>query len=230
MHSRWLCFLCVVILGSGVASAERIVWARGAVHFGHECPPPAQHCRIAYVPSPNHRYALSVTIAGDVPSFEVLAGGKRYPLSPGSFVEMDALWAPDSSALSLAWNSNALMETTQIYTVDADGVHATAMAPVQTDFVRKFPPCVGNPPPCEIDASGKDYNYLTVAWSSPHTVVMMAEVPGSSRFGANLGGVTGYEVDARTGAILRVLKPREFKRRWQWRMGWNFNVADASGG
>lgn len=227
----------VPLLSCYSASAERFVWARGAVHFGNECKPPAESCRLAYVLAPNHQYAISVARTKDNLEVEVVEGAKHFqiPLAEevgaemDSFVEMEILWAPDSSAVSFAWSTSAITESSRIYAVGLDGVRSVNLAQVRDNFVRKWPPCVGVEGNCDASAFEKGYNYLTVAWASPHSVVLMAEVPSSSMYGANMGKVVGYEVDTETDKIVRSMTPREFKRRWRSRMGWKFDLAAAEG-
>ena len=219
------------------ALAERIVWARGSVHFGHECKPPAESCQLAYVLAPNHRYAVRVARTKESLTVVVVEGVRRFPIPLAKdmnaemdwFVEMEILWAPDSSAVSFAWNTSAITWSSQIYTVGPDGVRSVDLSEVRRRFVSTWPACVGVEGDCDVSTSGGSYNYLTVAWASPHTVVMMAEVPSSSSYGANLGRVVGYELDTKTDRIVRSMPPREFKRRWQSRMGWEFNLAAAGG-
>ena len=166
-------------------------------------------------------------------AFEVIAGARHFKVSPASgmsadldepYIEMEALWAPDSSAFSLAWNETAITDRSEIYVLEAQGPRQVDLTPVREGFARKFPPCVGDPGPCAVDHNGRGYNYLTVAWAAPHTVVLMAGVPPSSSWGRDMGRVSGYEIDAITGRIMRVLTPVEFKKRWQSHLGWDFSV------
>ena len=135
--------------------------------------------------------------------------------------------APDSSAFSLSWNETAITDRSEVFVVQPEAVRRLDLKPVRESFARKHPLCLGVPAPCEVDQTGLSYNYITVAWAAPHMVVLMAEVPPSSSQGRNMGKVNGYEVDALTGQVSRVLSPAQFKRRWQAHLGWDFNVRDA---
>lgn len=231
--------ICLVFLtGAAGCSAERILWAKGATHFGHECPPSrADSCILANVASPDHQIALEVRRTRDDISFEVVRGTKHFRLSTpagmdaeiGWYTGMEILWAPNSSAVSLAWSENAITLASQIYVMTPDGPIPMDLGAVMADLVKDYPPCVGNPGPCPINRDGKDYNYLTVGWAAPHTVALMGEVGESSSFGRNMAKVNGYEVDVPSGRIVRVLKPKAFKERWQSHMGWAFNVRNANG-
>ena len=106
------------------AGAEAIVWAKGAAHFGHECAPPATNCTLAQVPSPDRRHVLRVSRAGERFRYEIVTDSARESLHPGSdrgadleepYVEMEVLWAPDSTAASLSWNETAITDRTEVY-------------------------------------------------------------------------------------------------------------------
>jgi hypothetical protein len=58
-------------------------------------------------------------------------------------------------------------------------------------------------------------NVAAIRWTErSNRLLMMAWVPDSSSFGANLGRYNGYEVETRTGRILRRYDQREFKQRF----------------
>lgn len=230
---------CVLFLtGTVTCPAERILWAKGATHFGNECPPSkGGSCTLAHVVSPNHQLAVEVRRTRDDITFEMIRGSQHFRLLTPTgldpeldwFVGMEILWAPDSSAVSLAWSETAITFASQIYVVKSTGPVAMDLGGVMADLGKEYPPCVGNVGPCPINRGGKDYNYLTVGWAAPHTVALMGEVGESSSFGHNMGKVNGYEVDTSSGRIVRVLKPKPFRQRWQSHMGWTFNVRNAEG-
>lgn len=223
-------------IGSSCASAEQTVWALGGVHFGHECPNDNASCVLAHVASRDGKKIFVARRSAGAFHFEVLTKGAASQLHPAfrtgvdsdeSYVEMGFLWAPDSSAFSLSWNETAITERSEVYVVGPQTLRKVDLTFMMRDFAKRFPPCVSDPAPCEIDRHGRFYNYLTVAWAAPHTVVMMAEVPPSSSWGRNLGEVSGYEVNALTGSVVRVMTAAEFKRRWQSHMGWNSTAPNA---
>jgi hypothetical protein len=230
---------CFLLLGFTFAcSGESMRWAKGATHFGSECPPAkGDTCTLARVPSPDHRLSVVVRRTREEINFAVIRGAQRSQFAAPTelhqevdwFTGMEVLWAPDSSAFSLAWSENAITNMSRIYVVKEGRPVAVDLAAVRADLVKDYPACVGVPDHCVVSRDGKDYNYLTVGWAAPHTVAIMGEVGESSSFGRTLGKVNGYEVDAASGKIVRVLKPGAFKRRWQSHMGWTFSVSNAMG-
>jgi hypothetical protein len=172
-----------------------------------------------------------VSVTKKVPSVRIFEDGRSYPMkwdfdTEVPFVQMEILWSPDSRAVSFAWNESAITQKSRIYTLKANGPKLVDLQTVLTDLSDAYPPCVGDPDPCRLSKSGADYNYLTVAWAAPHTVVLMGEVPGSSSFGRNMSQVKGYELDVVTGKIVAVLTPEVFKRRWQYRIGWDLRIPE----
>jgi hypothetical protein len=57
-------------------------------------------------------------------------------------------------------------------------------------------------------------------------MVVMTEIPCSSRFGGIMCQVLGYEIEVPSGKILRRMEPKDFARRWQHSMGWKFRIPD----
>jgi hypothetical protein len=222
--------LVAVLFAPALGHAEKNIWAKGATHFGKECMPPKKSCTLAYVKSPDGRKAVVVRIKDETPSIELAQDTATYPLNPVDrdvpFVEMEILWSPDSSAVSFAWNNTGITSSSRIYKLTSNGPRAVDLSPVMDTLARAYPPCVAVHERCDLSKSGEDYNYLTVAWSAPHTAVLMGEVPPSSQFGANLGQMEGFEVDASLGKVIRVLTASQFKREWQRHMGWHFRVPD----
>jgi hypothetical protein len=57
-------------------------------------------------------------------------------------------------------------------------------------------------------------------------MVVMTEIPCSSRFGGIMCQILGYEIEVPSGEILRRMEPKEFERRWQHSMAWKFWIPD----
>lgn len=225
-----IALLCIFLTHRS-SHAETVVWANGATHFGHECKPPLTSCTLASVKSPDGQNTAIVRIEKDGPIAEIRQGKTTYSLNwkfdtEVPFIEMEILWSPDSSAVSFAWNDTAVTQSSRIYNVSAKAPRQVNLHPVMKNFADIYPPCVGDPAPCRLSQSGEDYNYLTLAWSSPHTLVLMAEVPSTSSSGRNLGQLTGYEVNATTGRIVNVMGAGELKRYWQKKIGWNLRIPE----
>jgi len=92
-----------------------------------------------------------------------------------------------------------------------------------------YPPCralnqvLGD---CRKSSNGSDFNYATVAWSASATAVIMAEVPCDSLWGGIMCQVEAYELDIGTGRIVARIDAREFKKKWQPSLAWNFRIPD----
>jgi hypothetical protein len=229
MILKALVLLVIACSSSLLAHGQEDVWARGAVHFGNECADGGQVCRLASVRSPDGNSIVEVRLSGDALVLRFSKGSAHFTTTfrltdALGHSEIDLLWSLDSSAFSLTWSKNAYTESTQIFVVGGDGLVATDMSALHHAFALRYPPCAGKRAASYISRTGRDYNYVTVAAKAPHTFVMMAEVPPSSSYGAHMGKVLGYEVDAATGKILDVMRPREFKRRWQSHIGWKFEL------
>lgn len=214
------------------ASAEHFTWAKGAHHFHAECPQDKSRCTLARVLSPDHGSALLARVTDGVLTLSIVHGAKGYELvgTLGSMppVDLEVLWSPDSSAVSISWNETGITHKTEAFVVTPHGPRLLNLAPVMQDFSRDFPPCVEShdPGPCPYASNGSDANYLAVAWASPHTLVLMAEAGESSSYGKNLAQLEGYEIDASDGKILRELTAAAFKSRWQSHMGWRFRIPE----
>ena len=83
---------------------------------------------------------------------------------------------------------------------------------VRRDLARRFPACVGPEAGCTPEqrkSMEEDVVWVNVAairWmQNSDQLLMMAWVPDSSAFGANLGRYNGYVVDAHDGRILEPL-------------------------
>jgi len=69
------------------------------------------------------------------------------------------------------------------------------------------------------------YNMSGVDWLQDSSgVVVMSEVPPTSRYGGIMGQVMGYELEVPSGKILQRLDAKRFKMKWQKSMAWKFRV------
>ena len=169
----------------------------------------------------------------NVPFVQLISKTKHWylDLDPDWTVEFEVLWSPDSQFVALTGNPNGYTESVRVF-------HLTESGPVSLDVARapfadmmhRFPPCLAshaNPDLCEeIANSDEDINFAAVGWTGEHTIVMMAEIPPTGDYGGILGQVMGYEVELPGGRILQSLTAREFKRKWQRVMAWNFSIPE----
>jgi len=95
-------------------------------------------------------------------------------------------------------------------------------------MIKSFPPCrakYADANECAgLAQHPEDVNVAAVDWTrGSSAIVVMAEMPCSSRFGGIMCQVLGYELDASTGRILRRMQPRVFAKEWQPSMAWKFH-------
>jgi hypothetical protein len=215
------------------AHVEVTTWSRSAYALPYAVNPnPA--LRNAHVPSPNGKYEIacssvpkeqkvsdSVSETLDAPSCEFVAPGKR--LSIDLEVGPEALWAPDSDAVAVTHSLGGALGTYQvlIYRPENSGPDDIATE-VRRDLSHRFPACVGGQSGCTADQrklmrnDPKWVNVAAIRWmENSKRLLIMAWVPDSSAFGANLGRYNGYLVDAHTGRILTRYSEQEFKRRFK---------------
>ena len=222
--------VAVLCLQNPSLRAEKILWAKGARHFGYECPNDGDTCALALVRSPNGKSTAKVSRQKGIEVFEIIEGSVHYRLPEVEddpevpFVQMEILWSPDSAAVSFAWNSTAITDLTRIYVVGNGTPKLVDISPLIRDFVKQYPPCVGTVGPCDFSANAPDTNCLTVAWSRARTVVLMVEAPETGDYGSNMAQVDGYEFDTSNGQVVRKMDARSFKHRWQSHMGWRFRI------
>jgi len=234
---------------SSWAAAGRPVYARKAAGFPTRCwPDQVKECRALRLPSPDGHSAVSVRYhkeamrSGD---FALLASlqvtqkdGTTIELDAPGLVEAELLWSPDSSSFLINW-SNAGMgdQGVEIYRLSqlrkqTDGGEAhSIIAAAQRDMLERFPPCWArdaDPKDCENLANHPEaVDVAAVDWTrGSSAIIVMAEIPCSSRYGGIMCEVLGYELDASTGKILRRMQPREFAREWQHSMAWKFHLPD----
>jgi len=75
------------------------------------------------------------------------------------------------------------------------------------------------------DQGLRSLNMLALSWlDEGRALAVFGEVPPSSMFGAAMGDVMGFEIDARTGSVLRSLTAADFKQRWQPAASWALAV------
>jgi hypothetical protein len=219
------------------ALAQITTWSRAAhpLPYAVNADPALRNARI---PSPNGKYEIacnsvphaqqvsaSVTEMLEAPSCEIVAAGKRVPIDLR--VGPEALWAPDSAAVAITHSLGGALGTYQvlIYRPRQAGAHDISTE-VRRDLAKKFPACVGSAAGCSAAQQRKmrhDPSWVNVAairWmEKSDQLLMMAWVPDSSDFGANLGRRQGYVVDTHNGRILHRYSEAEFQKRFRQYFG-----------
>jgi hypothetical protein len=212
---------------------EAATWSRSAHPLPYALnPDPA--LRNARIPSPNGKYAIAcnsvpqehrisegVSETREAPACEFEAEDKRVLIDLE--VGPEALWAPDSDAVAVTHSRGGALGTYRVLIYRPENSGATDIAnAVRQDLAKRFPACAGARAECtsaQRKAMRKDVEWVNVAairWmEKSDRLLMLAWVPDSSAFGANLGRYNGYVVDARHGRILSRYSEREFKRRFK---------------
>jgi hypothetical protein len=227
--------------------AAKPVYAKKAVGFPTRCWSDAvRECRALRIPSPDGRTSVAVTYhkmplqRGDyilrASLLVIQKDGTRVELEPRGMVEAELLWSPDSTSFLVNSSDGGegpqFVEIYRLHDLKGDPGYAegpsSLVAAAQHDMVKSFPPCRAK------DADAKEcaglaehpesINVAGVDWTrGSSAIVVMAEIPCSSRFGGVMCQVLGYELDASTGRILRRMQPREFAKEWQPSMAWKFH-------
>jgi hypothetical protein len=238
---RWSVALAFALAAASLSLAETnskpssahagavTTWSRAA----HPLPNalmPDPGLRTARVPSPNGKYEIACNLLPKVqtvsnsemlnaPSCELVAPGKRMPIDLQ--VGPEALWAPDSDAVAITHSDGGALGTYHvlIYRPESDDQVELASA-VRQDLARRFPACAGRGCTAEerrrLRKNSDWVNVAAIRWmENSRRLLMMAWVPDSSSFGANLGKYNGYVVDARNGRILNRYSEQEFQKKFR---------------
>lgn len=212
---------------------EVTTWSRSAHPLPQSLNPDAA-LRNTRIPSPNGKYAIacngvpqerrvsdSLSEMQEATSCEFVAPDKRVPIDLE--IGPEALWASDSDAVAITHSRSGALGTYQVLIYRPENNRAADISSaVRRDLARRFPACAGTLAGCTAEqrrAMRKDVTWVNVAairWmEKSDRLLMLAWVPDSSAFGANLGRYNGYVVDARDGRILSRYSQNEFKRRFK---------------
>jgi hypothetical protein len=227
-----------------VAHGERPTWARKATAFQAVCKERSEFhkCKPLLIPSPDNRSRVEVAYVKDddmmFASVRLATPGRDTrgigePCSNGS---VELLWSPNSKAFfinSAGCGSAISGFVVSVYLVDSanidEGLDLTQEA--MHDMVKSFPPCKAlhhDPEECKVMQTDREYyNMSGIDWLEDSSgIVVMSEVPPTSRYGGIMGQVMGYELEVPSGRILRRLDAKEFKLKWQKSMAWKFRMPD----
>jgi hypothetical protein len=224
--------LCV--LGSSASAADHIWSKTGAVvslFVGNEGVGKVGPFE-AYSPDHSERIEVAFTAGkgdGDAtPVAAIYSGETRLALPlDREWVQVEVLWSPDSKSVALTGNFNGYTNSTKIFRLANGSLKTVALVALQRDVANVYPPCEGQNADdkiCHNEQNGDQFNYATIAWADATTAVIMGEIPCSSSQGGMMCQVEGYEIDVRSGQILRRMTARELKRRWQSKLAWDLRV------
>lgn len=229
--------LCV--LDSSASAADHI-WSKNGIAVHVPAGKRAVARAVKAVPleiySPNHSKQVAVTFfdIGDGIAnlgMELYKGHKEIelPLCGVLTVEEEVLWSPDSQTLAVTGSDSGITNWTKIFRLANKTPQTVSLRAVQEDMAVTYPICEGQnieEAVCRAEKNGDQFNYATIAWADATTAVIMAEIPCSSSQGGMMCQVEGYEIDVRSGHILRRMTARELKKRWQSKLAWNLRIPD----
>jgi hypothetical protein len=220
-------------VGNVPSHAEVTTWSRSAQSLPYTLNPDPT-LRNTRIPSPNGKYEIacssapreqrvsdSVSETLEASACEFVGPGKRIPIDLQ--VGPEALWAPDSDAVAITHSRGGALGNYRVLIYRPESNQAVDIATqVRHDLARRYPACVGSLADCtreqraEMRKNVVWVNVAAIRWmEKSDRLLMMAWVPDSSAFGANLGRYNGYVVDAHNGRILSRYSEREFKRRFK---------------
>jgi len=224
----------MLLFGSS-ARAEDHIWSKqgtelSLVHGNEEI----GHFKPIRVYSPDHQKYLQIAFkpgAGDgdaIPIASIIVGNQAIHLDiDKDWNDVEVLWSPDSLSLALTGGFNAYTNSTIIFRLTSNGPEEVSLDALHQDMARTYPPCKAqgaDKDTCRIEEDGASFNYASVAWTNPSTIVIMAEVPCSSSQGGIMCQVEGYELDTRTGQIVNRMTARQLKQRWQNSLAFNLRI------
>ncbi|ABF43419.1 hypothetical protein Acid345_4419 [Candidatus Koribacter versatilis Ellin345] len=206
-------------------------WSRAAHPLPYTVNPDPT-LRNARVPSPNGKYEIACNVIPkeqkvseavsetlDAPNCELVGAQRRTPIDLG--VGPEALWSPDSDAVAVTHSSGGAIGPYHVLIYrPQNAVPQEIATAVRKDLARRFPACLGGGCTAaeqkKLRKSSDWVNVAAIRWmESSDRLLMMAWVPDSSAFGANLGRFNGYVVDARTGHILNRYSEADFKKKFK---------------
>jgi len=227
----FLCAALASLLVNSPAFATDHIWSKSgtAVHglVGKRVAAKAVPIEIS---SPDHSNRVEVTFLDNVPVISLYKGKKELELPLfGIPTEEEILWSPDSKSVAVTGSDTGITNWTKIFRVGGEKAELVPLEFVQRDMATTYPICEGQSVElevCHAEENGDQFNYATIAWADATTAVIMAEIPCSSSQGGMMCQVEGYEIDVRSGRILRRMTARELKRRWQSKLAWNLRIPD----
>jgi hypothetical protein len=186
------------------------------------------------VPAPNGKLTLRVAGKGTgsmypenemIPDYFLEKAGRRLQPAIRLYASPFALWSTNSDLLAITSSDGGAVGSWKVYVYSVEGdavVEHNVMRRVQEDLARAFP--AGINPPGYSFFSGRDreqfasdsswVNVFAVRWiENPERLLILASVPPSSGYGANMGQRRGYVVEPITGRILHRCTETEFTNR-----------------
>jgi hypothetical protein len=233
----------VLVRPTPAAHGERPTWARKATAFQEKCTERSDFhkCKSLRIPSPDNKSSVEVAYKKDndmmFAFLRLITPGKgiREIGVPCSNGNDELLWSPNSKAFFINGDCGSAISgfVVSVYLVDSanidEGLDLTQEA--MHDMVKSFPPCKAlnhDPEECKVMQTDREYyNMSGIDWLEDSSgIVVMSEVPPTSRYGGIMGQVMGYELEVTSGKLLGRLNAKAFKMKWQKSMAWKFRIPD----
>lgn len=228
---------------SPAAHGESPTWAKKATAFQVTCRDRSEfhRCKSLRIPSPDNKSSVGVVYKKDndmMFAFLRLATpgrGIREIGVPCWNGNDELLWSPNSKAFFINGGCGSAISgfVVSVYLVDSANtdVDLDFTQEAMYDMVKAFPPCKAlnhDPQECKVMQTDREYyNMSGIDWLEDSSgIVLMSEVPPTSRYGGIMGQVMGYELEVPSGKILRRLNAKQFKMKWQKSMAWKFRIPD----
>jgi hypothetical protein len=235
-------FTTCVMFSVANSRATPPIWAKKAVSFRASCDvDDRKECSPLRIASPDGKSVVEVSYntIPDHPDIRLASlrvktlGRDRGEVELVASVEDEIRWSPDSKAFFINGNENAdAWDLLAVHMLDDPHLGPGYVArEVKQDTFRSLPPCQANPPIDECAELGVEpFDYIGVVgldWiGNSSRMVVMTEIPCSSRFGGIWCQILGFEIEVPSGKILRRMEPKEFAKRWQHSMAWKFQLPD----
>jgi hypothetical protein len=224
--------LALLFVGSSQAQTAVEYWTPRAVQLPQFWDSGTQPVSL---PSPDGKFVLRVTgkrtgkhypAEAEVPDYYVVSNGKRLTPAIRAYTTPSALWSPSSELLAVQSSDGGGVGNWKVYVYSFVGnlvVEHNVMRNVHQDLASRFP--------AGINPSGQRYfsrtnrqkfaqdttwvNVYSCGWiAHPDRLLVSAGVPGSSRYGENMGRTLVYTIDPRSGRILRRYTEEQAKQLW----------------
>jgi len=203
--------------GDRKTSLEPGMWSKQAVSLTFfENIPLNQETKTLCVDSPDKTKQLCVRPGEDefTPAFSVSDNGRPIKGTVEAFMHPEAAWSPDSRSFWLTSTDGGLVGSwrTRVYVIrngSLQRIDPTQL--VKADMARAFPPCrTGGNKNLECGASDRHFfatrldwvNVAAIKWVSPRSLLVVGQIPCSSRYGINMCKFEGYDIAVPSGRIL----------------------------
>ena len=219
------------------------MWSKKGVSFRGWCDADDQkECKPLRIASPDGKSAVVLSYHPLPDDPDIVSASLRVTtlerdrgdVQPVATVDDEITWSPDSKAFFINGNENANgWDLLAVHMLDSPDLGPGYIArEVKQDTFRSLPPCQADPPTADdcSELGTEPFDYLGVVgldWIGDSSrMVIMTEIPCSSRFGGITCQILGYEIEIPSGKILRRMEPREFAKRWRHSMAWKFQIPD----